>query len=385
MRISFTGDIMCELPTLRKARKNKNYYFDGILSSTDIFDKTDYLVGNLETVLAGENASYSNDIYSYNTPDSFLDEVTKAGFNMVSTANNHCLDRGKEGLIRTMEILKKNNINWTGTNLSNEEDRFRTIDFNGVKVGIVGYTYGSNYSINKSKLEDNDKFMVNFFDRQDWIDHSRKDRYSKFKEKAISSEKRVKILKLLKKQYNRPRIDDNSLNDINEDLIKDILSLKEKSDIIIVLMHSGGQFNLNPGKYTKDLVEKLNELGVDIVIGHHPHIVQRYERDEKFFVAYSLGNYFISPDTIYLLNENLPLYSIILHLDIMDKNKYKMSFSISKTINYEKSERVVDTFDLYRSESVDKDKLIEDCKRIYSVFTGKDPQNFKLEKEYELL
>ncbi|MDO4662562.1 MAG: CapA family protein [Tissierellia bacterium] len=385
MRISFTGDIMCELPTLRKAKKKNNYYFDGILSSTKIFNKTDYLIGNLETVLAGENASYSNDIYSYNTPDSFLDEVSKTGFDMVSTANNHCLDRGKKGLIRTIELLKKNNIDWTGTNLSENEDRFRIIDLNGVKVGIVGYTYGSNYSINKSKLEDDDKYMVNFFDTQDWIDHSRKDTYSKLKEKAISSEKRVKILKLLKKEYNRPRIDDDPLKDINDNLVNDIQILKEKSDIVIMLMHSGGQFNLNPGKYTKELVEKLKELGVDIVIGHHPHIVQKYEANEDFFVAYSLGNYFISPDTIYLLNENLPLYSIILHLDIIDKDKYKMSFSISKTINYKKSERVVDTFDLYKTKDIDKDKLVEDCKKIYSVFTGKNPQDFKLEKEYELL
>ncbi|MDU7551917.1 MAG: nucleoside-diphosphate kinase [Streptococcus mitis] len=56
MRISFTGDIMCELPTLRKSKIKNQYNFDGILSRSDIFGKTDYLVGNLETVLAGKNA-----------------------------------------------------------------------------------------------------------------------------------------------------------------------------------------------------------------------------------------------------------------------------------------------------------------------------------------
>ncbi|MDU5742644.1 MAG: CapA family protein, partial [Finegoldia magna] len=71
MRISFTGDIMCELTTLRKIKKN-NFNFNGMFSETNIFSQTDYLIGNLETVLAGKKLKYSRDIYSYNTPDTIV-------------------------------------------------------------------------------------------------------------------------------------------------------------------------------------------------------------------------------------------------------------------------------------------------------------------------
>ncbi|EGC84720.1 CapA family protein [Anaerococcus hydrogenalis] len=384
MRISFTGDIMCELPTLRKAKSKNKYDFKGILSDSEIFEKTDYIVGNLETVLAGEKAKFSKDIYSYNTPDTFADEVFKAGFNLVSTANNHCLDRGKDGLIRTMETLKDKGIEYVGTNLNSCDKRYKIVDFGNLKIGFLSYTYGSNYSINKNKLDNDDIFLVNFFENQEWIDTSRKDLYSKLKDNLISAETRVKILKLLRRDFNRPRIDNNSLQQLNPNLAIDIQELKRETDFIILLMHSGGQFNKEPGVYTKELVKELDKLGVDMVIGNHPHVVQKTEYNSDFFVAYSLGNFFISPDTIYLINDNLPLYSIVLHMDIINNKNYKMSFSISKIIKKGKIEKVVDTFELYKEEGINKNKLVNDCKQIYETFTRKQDKDFSIRKEYEL-
>ncbi|MDY3006752.1 CapA family protein [Anaerococcus porci] len=384
MRISFTGDIMCELPTLRKSKVKNSYNFQGMLSKSNIFGKTDYLVGNLETVFAGKNAKYSNDIYSYNTPDSFINEVSKAGFDLVTTANNHCLDRGKEGLIRTIKVLKDNNINYIGTNINDTDDRYRIIDFDGLKIGFMSYTYGSNYSINKNKLDLNDQFMVNYFEKQDWVDNSRKDLYSKFKDNIISAENRVKILKLLNRKYNKPRVDNTEIKDLDENLIIDIMKLKKSSDIIVFLMHSGGQFNVEPGIYTTKLVNNLRNNGIKIIIGTHPHIVQKYVKINDFFVAYSLGNYFISPDTIYLINDNLPLYSIVLHMDIVSLNKYNWCFSIAKIINDNEKEKVVDTYDLYNSDSSSKIQILNDCRTIYQTFTGKITNDFKMHKEYEI-
>lgn len=384
MRISFTGDIMCELPTLRKSKIKNQYNFDGILSRSDIFGKTDYLVGNLETVLAGKNAKYSKDIYSYNTPDSFADELSKAGFNLVSTANNHCLDRGKFGLLRTIKVLDEKNINYIGTNIDKNDKRYRIVKLNNIKIGFLAYTYGSNYSINKNKLDENNEYMVNFFEKQEWIDNSRKDNYSKLKENILSAESRVKLMKIFKKEYNRPRIDNNNIGNLDENLIEDISILKSKVDYIILLMHSGGQFNTKPGIYTCELVEKLKELGIDIIIGHHPHIVQECKFDEDFFVAYSLGNFFMSPDTIYLINENLPMYSIVLHLDIQSNKDYEVSFSIAKIINVNGFEKVINTYDLCDLEEINNINLIKDCEKIYKTFTGKNPINFDIKKEYKL-
>lgn len=385
MRISFTGDIMCELPTLRKSKIKNQYNFDGALSKSNIFEKTDYLVGNLETVLAGKDAKYSYDIYSYNTPDSFADELSRAKFNLLSTANNHCLDRGKEGLLRTMNTLNKKKIDYIGTNIDKNGKRFKIIEINNIKIGFLAYTYGSNYSINKNMLSAEDEYMVNFFEKQDWLDNSRKDIYSKLKEKFISAENRVRLMKILKKEYNRPRIDDKNITEINKNLIEDISILKSKVDYIVLLMHSGGQFNIKPGIYTRELVEELKELGVDIVIGHHPHIVQECKFDEDFFVAYSLGNFFMSPDTIYLINEDLPMYSIVLHLDILTNKDYELSFSIAKIINDNGFEKVINTYDLFNLEEINSNKLIKDCEKIYKTFTGKNPIDFDLKKEYKLM
>lgn len=384
MRISFTGDIMCELPTLRKAKSKNEYDFNGILSDSKIFEKTDYIVGNLETVLAGEKTKFSKDIYSYNTPDTFADEVFRAGFNLVSTANNHCLDRGKDGLIRTMEILEDKGIEYVGTNLNYDDKRYKIVDFGNFKIGFLSYTYGSNYSINKNRLDNDDIFLVNFFENQEWIDNSRKDLYSKLKDNLISAETRVKILKVLGRDFNRPRFDNESLKQLNSNLVIDIQELKVETDFIILLMHSGGQFNKEPGEYTKELVRELDKLGVDMVIGNHPHVVQKTEYNSDFFVAYSLGNFFISPDTIYLINDNLPLYSIVLHMDIIDLKKYSFSFSIAKIINYKNTEKVIDTYELINYKNVDRDKLLEDCKKIYKIFTGENVNDFILKKEYKL-
>lgn len=384
MRISFTGDIMCELPTLRKSRIKNSYNFDGILSESKLFDKTDYLVGNLETVLAGKEAKYSRDIYSYNTPDSFVDEISNAGFNLLSTANNHCLDRDVDGLTRTMNLLKSKGIEYIGTNKDTNDNRYRILKYNNIRIGFLAYTYGSNYSINKNKLDIDEKYLVNFIEDQEWIDFSRSDLYSKLKDNLISAELRVKILKLLNRNYNNIRIDNNKLRALNMDLIRDIDELKKEADIIVMLMHSGGQFNKEPGTYTRKIVKKLKGLGVDIIVGHHPHVVQKYESDANFFSAYSLGNYFMSPDTIYLLNDNLPMYSVVLHMDILNREEYKLSFSIAKTINIGSCERVIDTFELAKQNHSDSSKLTEDCKRIYETFTCSTIKDFKLKNEYEI-
>lgn len=382
MRLSFTGDIMCELPTLRKVKKN-NFNFEGMFSETNIFSQTDYLIGNLESVLAGKNLKYSRDIYSYNTPDTIVNELKKSRFNMLTTANNHCLDRGAEGLTRTMDILKNNKIEYIGTNMKKTDVRYRIIELEGIKIGFLAYTYGSNYSINKQKLTQNNEYMVNFFEEQDWIDESRKDLYSKVKEKLISAENRVRILRKFKKTYNRPRVDNKKLKPLDNKLLEDVKFLKKNSDFVILMMHSGGQFNRNPGMYTLELVKQLQLIGVDFVIGHHPHVVQKCEFNKNKFVAYSLGNFFLSPDTVYLIDENLPLYSIVLHIDINNKNDYEISFSISKTIKEESFEKVADTYDLFNCKKSDKIKLLNDCKQIYKTFTGKE--NFQMQKEYKLL
>ena len=93
----------------------------------------------------------------------------------------------------------------------------------------------------------------------------------------------------------------------------------------------------------------------------------------------------MSPDTIYLINENLPMYSIVLHLDIISNIDYQLSFSIAKIVKTNGYERVVNVYDLLKYENTNKDKLLKDCEKIYKIFTGIKSVNFDIKKEYKLM
>lgn len=115
IKLTFIGDIMCELPLLKAAHTKKGYDFDSVfVGTTDLFNSADYVVGNLETVFAGKSVGYTRSLYSFNTPDSFLDSLKRAGIDMCVTANNHCLDRGLDGLKRTLYELDKRGISHIG-------------------------------------------------------------------------------------------------------------------------------------------------------------------------------------------------------------------------------------------------------------------------------
>lgn len=80
VKITFIGDIMCELPLLKASRTKNGYNFYGVFSHTqELFRKSDYVVGNLETVFAGKDMEYTNTLYSFNTPDEFLDALKTSG------------------------------------------------------------------------------------------------------------------------------------------------------------------------------------------------------------------------------------------------------------------------------------------------------------------
>lgn len=99
IKISFIGDIMCEKPLLNAAFNNGKYCFDRVFSKMKAtFNNSDFVVGNLETVCAGKEFEYTNHIYSFNSPEELVASIKNSGIDLVTTATNHCLDRGIEGL-----------------------------------------------------------------------------------------------------------------------------------------------------------------------------------------------------------------------------------------------------------------------------------------------
>ena len=105
-KITFIGDIMCEEPLQNASKKGASYHFDQVFEGCKrLFSESDYVVGNLETVFAGESAGFTKDLFSFNSPDDFAYALAKSGIHMVTTAQNHILDRDRAGLLRTLRVL----------------------------------------------------------------------------------------------------------------------------------------------------------------------------------------------------------------------------------------------------------------------------------------
>ena len=128
---------------------------------------SNYIIGNLETPLAGEELVYSSHKWSFNTPDCFAESLKKAGFNLLTTANNHCLDRGKIGLLNTLKTLDRYGLEHIGTYAQkSDKEKIFIKDIGGLRFAFLSYTYGTNASLNGEYLGE-DRYMVNLFQDQE--------------------------------------------------------------------------------------------------------------------------------------------------------------------------------------------------------------------------
>ena len=147
-KITFLGDIMIEPPVLKAAKqRDGSYNFDGVFNRVqELLSKSDYVIGNLETPLAGKEAGYTRNHLGFNAPDSYVDACLKAGIKMVSTANNHTFDRGYDGMIRTIKVLDEKGMGHAGSYLPGQE-RPEAFYFQvgDTKCAVICYTYGTNY------------------------------------------------------------------------------------------------------------------------------------------------------------------------------------------------------------------------------------------------
>src|SRR5699024_627500 len=235
IKLSFLGDIMCEMPLLKASNiEGDDYNFDAVFKEMQpIFEQSDYVVGNLETVCAGKELGYTNHVFSFNTPDQFIDSIQKSGIDMVTTATNHSLDRGVEGLKRNLETLNKYNLENTGTYLTEEDSEkifYKEID--GVKIAFLNYTYGTNTHINGEILRNDELFHVGLLKSQkDEIEqYERKQKPKTFKQilakvffKFVSLEKWFKIKKIFYKTHNKA-FQDNDLSFIDKNYLDAVKS-----------------------------------------------------------------------------------------------------------------------------------------------------------------
>ena len=218
---------------------------------------------------------YSN-YPQFNSPEELAYDLADMGIDVLSTAGNHCLDKGFSGLSNTLNVLDNANISHTGTARTEEErDTILFKDVNGIKVAFISYTYGTN----GIPIPDGKDFCVNL---------------------------------------------------IYKDLIKnDIETAKsQNADVIIACMHWGIEYQTTQNAEQEELANFLFQNGVDIILGNHPHVLQPMEKKtvtledgtvKDCFVIYAFGNFICDQNAENTRN------SIILNMDITKNSDGKIS------------------------------------------------------------
>lgn len=246
--LAFIGDLMCHSTQFDYARVDKdsfdfNPHFEFI---DDYLSSADYTFGNLETVFGGKALGYVG-YPNFNSPDDYASAIKNAGLDFLFTSNNHSLDKGEQGVLRTLKVLDELQIKHAGTYPAfAQRDSIQSLNINGFKISILSYTYGTNgKSIPAGK-----EYLIN----------------------TISLDR-------LREDISRAKLNTNS--------------------IVLIYFHFGEEYQRVPNDYQKQIVDSALTFGADIIIGSHPHVLQRSEKRslsnsflDTGFVAFSLGNFF---------------------------------------------------------------------------------------------
>ena len=252
------GDNLIHGSVYRDANKHANYNgydFKPIITNIkEIVSNYDVAYYNQETILGGTELGLS-DYPTFNSPYEAGDAMIDAGFNLVSLATNHTMDSGKKAIENSCNYWnEKKEVLTSGSYCSEEEkNEIRIKEKNNITYTMLNYTYGTN-----GMPVPND-YLVNVWPTDiDNINNPEKDtKYQAYKTK------------------------------VKEDIEK----VRDKVDLLIVAMHWGVEYTHNPTEYEKDMASYLSSLGVDLIIGTHPHVIQPVTWIDNTLVIYSLGNF----------------------------------------------------------------------------------------------
>lgn len=317
MKITFTGDIL-----IYESQDKGCLGKDGIRDYRPIFeqvkpllDQSDYVVGSFETTTAGENAGYTHTATSFNTPDEVLIALKWAGFDMLTTANNHCFDRGEEGLRRTMAKINTYGLEYTGTRLKADEKPYLIKDFDATKVAFLAYTYGTNSKSNGFIIPGEMEYLVNLTRPQD--EPIRRPLWKRIAGKLLSIVRKPNVGGRIQEDSVAEMEIGNGRNTIYEmAMLETIKQAKQEADIVIMCLHSGGQFNSKVGAYTQHLFDIIADAGADAIICNHAHVILPVFKKGNCIIASALGNFSFAPGEGYWVDGVNAEYSILLHLEI---------------------------------------------------------------------
>lgn len=264
--IGAVGDVMIPSGIVSDTRTaDGEYDFHALFAPfADLFGSVDLMCANLEAPLAGKEAGYSTrddprpGEFRFNAPDSVLDPLKEYGVDLLSTGNNHCLDKGEEGLYRTIETIRAAGFCQTGTFL-NAEDRETPciVDVNGIRVGFVAAMRTMNVEPSAFGIDEERAWTV--IDRLVFYE-----------------------------------------GDPTEAVLNDIKRVRDHgAEFVILFAHWDYEDDKPASENTRRMAEILLEAGADCIVGSHPHRVKgaewiTAEREDGPYtglVLYSLGNF----------------------------------------------------------------------------------------------
>ena len=254
------GDLLMHGGVIRSgAQGDGTYDFESVFRYVkEYVSGYDLALANLETTFGGDANPYQG-WPLFNVPDAFGDSIVEAGYDLLLTSNNHCYDTLMAGFKRTIEVSRDKGLMVLGSRLTEEEPNYAVVDLNGIHVGMVSYTYTTSMSGGKPSLNGNSPVenpaLVNYFSYTN-----------------------------LDKFY-------SELTDILEKM------KSEGAEATMLFIHWGTEYEIVENNYQDTIAQKVCDLGVDVIVGGHPHVVQpvqllssAVDPEHKTVCIYSLGN-----------------------------------------------------------------------------------------------
>lgn len=297
----------------------------------DIVKNYDLAYYNQETILGGSEIGVSS-YPAFNSPYEVGDATIDTGFNLVSLATNHTLDRGEKAIINSLNYWNnKSNVLTSGSYLSNDDrNKINIKEVNNITYTMLNYTYGTN----GIKVPEGKEYLVNIW----------------------------------------PCTGNNPDNDIKyqeyKEVVKeDILRVRDKVDLLIVAMHFGVEYTHVPTNYQIDMAEFLSSLGVDIIIGTHPHVIMPITYINDTLVIYSLGNFLSAQDTNNDYNTTVGLLSSIKITKNIDKDN-NSSIKLSDLNNELIYTTNKDGYKIIPFSNPDIKDYLNDYERVYNKYAN---------------
>ena len=264
--ISATGDLLMHLPIIDSCKQSDGTYdFSKLFPALNPYvQKADWAVANLETTFCGLGNGFPYKGYpNFNCPDELAANLKNTGFDMLLTANNHSYDTNVFGMRRTLQTLRNAGLEYMGTGEQPDFPKYTVKELNGIKVGMMCYTYciktAADGSIHLNNtlvpISKEATGLINYFD------------YSKLDEFYAQIEDNLEQMKA------------------------------QGTEATVMFIHWGAEYQTTHNADQSAIAQKLCDLGIDVIIGGHPHVIQPVELftsttdpDHKTVCLYSMGN-----------------------------------------------------------------------------------------------